>query len=197
MNLVLKINFLEGSEEKKREDYLRQAFMRVMFVFLIVWLFLGIFNYFAVYRINCLKQRISAVETAWEETRPLLEKKEYFLQWKENFGEIFKFLKNSFRKNYSWTKILKDLSKVIPEEIWFRELSLKGDRGGKILEINASVGYLSSDEEMLRKINSFVDAVRKADFFFLYFTNLDLQDVKKSKTKDREVMDFVLLFSLK
>ncbi len=79
--------------------------------------------------------------------------------------------------------------------MWFRELSLREERNKKVLEIKASIGYLSSDEDKLRKMNSFLESAKKDKILSENFEVPDLKDITKVRRQEEEVIDLEFSFT--
>ena len=158
------------------------------------WVFILIVNFFLGFQIHSFKKRLSSVEKELKAIEPSLKEREYLLKWKDKFYDVFTSLQEILKQDLPWSSVLKSLSNLVPAEMWFRELSLREERDRKVLEIEASVGYLSSDEDKLRKMNSFLESAKKDKILSENFEVPDLKDITKVRTQEEEVID--LKFSL-
>jgi hypothetical protein len=195
---ILHINLQPGGIERKKKEFLRQTFKQVILGEVILLLFLFVINLFFSLEIRALKNRLALVDKEWQATEPLLKEREYLLQWKDGYSEVFAFLKGAFTRDLSWPVILKKFSSLVPEEMWFKEMVLRGEGAAqRVLEIKASIGYLESDEKKLDKMNSFIEAAKKDTVFSENFEIPDLQDITKTKAKDEDVLDLKFSLTLK
>ena len=193
----LHLNLQPQTLERKKKEFFRSYFKKLFLAELILWLFLFGGNYFLTAGIGNFKKRISSLEREWLATEPLLKERDELLLYKDNYLKLFSFLKGIFRRDFSWFAILQSLSQLVPEEMWFRELALKEALPVRILEISASVGYLDSDEEKLKKINSFLESAKQDKILAENFELPNLQDVTKTTTKGQEVLDLKFNLTLK
>jgi len=197
MVMRININLQQDSVEKKKRAFLRKSFKKVILgeVFFLAAL-LAINLLFGIQTI-ILKTELSLIDKEWKTTEPLLKERDYLLQWKNGYAGIFESIKDIFKRDISWFTILKSLSNVVPEEMWFKEMGLKEFQGKPVLEIKASVGYLDSDEDKLNKINSFIEAAKKDKVLSENFDVPDLQDVTKTKENDVDILDLKFSLTLK
>ncbi|RKY38913.1 MAG: hypothetical protein DRP76_03915, partial [Candidatus Omnitrophota bacterium] len=157
--------------------------------------FILIVNFFLDFQIHSFKKRLSSIEKEWEAIKSSLEEREYLLEWKDKFYDVFTSLQEILRQDLPWSSILKSLSNLVPAEMWFRELSLREERNKKVLEIKASIGYLSSDEDKLRKMNSFLESAKKDKILSENFEVPDLKDITKVRRQEEEVIDLEFSFT--
>ena len=193
----LRINLIPGGIEKKRKEFARDTFNKAVIAIGLFWIFVLIVNSFLSFQIRGFKKRLSSVEKERETLEPLLKEREYLLKWKDKFYDVFTSLDGILKEDLSWFSILKSLSNLVPAEVWFRKVSLKEKEGKRALEIEASVGYLNSDEDKLRKMNSFLEAAKKDKILSENFEAPVLEDVTKAKTQEKEAIDFKFNLALK
>lgn len=193
----LHINLQPESVEKKKTEFKMQAFKNAILAEAILLSIILAINILLSLQISGFKSRLSLIDKEWKSTEPLLKERDYLLQWKAGYLEVFGFLKGIFKRDLSWYAILKNFSSLLPEEMWFKEMSLKEVGSSRVLEIKASVGYLDNDEDKLNKINSFIEAAKKDSAISKDFEVPDLQDVAKIKVKDEDMLDLKFSLSLK
>ncbi|HEC69516.1 MAG TPA: hypothetical protein ENI31_04465 [Candidatus Omnitrophica bacterium] len=191
----LRINLKPGSIEEKRKEFVRDIFNKVVMVIGFFLVFILIVNFFLDFQIHSFKKRLSSIEKEWEAIKSSLEEREYLLEWKDKFYDVFTSLQEILRQDLPWSSILKSLSNLVPAEMWFRELSLREERNKKVLEIKASIGYLSSDEDKLRKMNSFLESAKKDKILSENFEVPDLKDITKVRRQEEEVIDLEFSFT--
>lgn len=197
MTKKIHINLQPGWVERKKREFLRQAFKKAITAEVVLLIIILAVNLFLNLQASGLKNRLSLIDKEWSSTEPLLKERDYLLQWKEGYLEIFSFIKGVFKRDLSWYSILKTFTYLLPEEMWFKEMALKETGQRKILEIKASIGYLENDEAKLNKINSFIEAAKKDSVISEDFEVPDLQDVAKIKVKDEDILDLKFSLTLK
>ena len=196
----MSINLLPEQLKKKRPIEFREDFKSLILRFIFVWLILGVLWLILVFKISDYKRKLTQTEANWRDTQPLLEEKDRLTQHKKELNEFLAFLKQYVKKGISWSEKLTSLSQLVPEEVWFNEISLrketKEDKENIFLDVLASVGYLKTDEEMLSKINDFIERIKKDSLFFKDFQNLSLFEITKGTGKEK-FMNFKFSLSLK
>lgn len=193
----LHINLKPGSIERKKKEFLREGFKKALTYQVIILAFLLLVNSFFLLQTGGLKKRLSLIAEEWKTTEPLLNQRDELLLFKDGYSEVFKFIKTIFKRSLYWSDVLKTFSRLIPEEMWFKEMALKQSGNKNILEIKAAIGYLDSDEAKLEKMNSFIDLCKKDDTLSDNFEIPDLQDVTKVKDKNSDILDLKFSFTLK
>ncbi len=191
MKEFFEINLLYGAQERKKREYLRQKYKAIILLLIFILPLAGGVNFFLNVRIKHLRAKLSNIEKELKRTDKLLEEREYLLDWKENYEEIFGFLAKTFRRPIKWFKVLEIFSLLTPEEIWFNKMSIEEDG---VLRIIAYVSFLNTDKEMFKKINEFLEALRKDSTLNTYFKNPVLEDVCKKKIENKEYgMEFKIV----
>lgn len=152
---------------------------------------------------NCKKQ-LKQIEAGWNDTEPLLKQKEELIKRKQEVDGFYNILKDTFMRKVSWSQKLVTLPYLLPDEVWLNDvqLTVEGDKKSakSNLTISASVGYLGKDEELLDKINSVVDNLKRDPSFFKEFNDLSLLEINKKTSpsdKNKNIMDFKIRLSLK
>jgi len=196
----MQINLLPGYLKKKKTLELWQRLKRIFFVFIVLWFILGGLVVFLKSKNNDFKKRIAKIKDDWKVTEPLMKEREVLIQQKKELSDFLVFIDQHLKKDILWSEKLTELSRIIPSEIWLRGLSLKKGTENKqefsFLDLEASIGYLKSDEEMLTKINDFVERLKGDKEFFSDFENLSLSAIQKEEGGER-VMNFRLTLPLK
>jgi Tfp pilus assembly protein PilN len=91
----------------------------------------------------------------------------------------------------NWSEKLYKLSLYLPSGVWFNELSVTS--GDFILQ--ASV--ISLQKEELGLIHQFIDKLKNDHMFFKDFNSLELKSVERRVIGGYDVLDFVLVGTLK
>jgi len=191
----MKINLLpEELRPKKSAILVSLNLKRLVSGFLLLWLILGAFSFFLMYKINYLKKSFSKVEAVWRNAEPLIKERDALLKRKKELNGFLTLLKDGVKRDIFWSKKLASLANLVPEEIWLKEISLEQ---GIALNVWAAVSYLKSDEELLNKINNFIEEIKKDSAFFKDFQNLALLEINKTGDSNRNIMDFKLRLSLR
>lgn len=200
----MQINLLPDQLKKKIAVSLIRDLKKLFLHFFIFWLALGLVSFFFGLKINGFKKRLAKIEDEWNLTVPLLKQRDELTKRKQELDKFLAFIKQNLRKGILWSEKLTGLSDIVPQEVWFNEFSLtkKKEKAGESVSLVmlGSVSYLATDEEMLNKINDFIEAVKKDKSFFKDFQNLSISDIQKAKGKDKDIertMNFKLSLSLK
>lgn len=196
----MQINLLPEQFRKRSTQELLQDFQRLILKFVFVWLILGGLWVIFMLKIIGFKQKLIEVEETWKNTRPVLVERDLLIQQKKASNEFLTFLKQHTKRDIFWSEKLTGLSRLVPEEVWFNEISFrkekKEEQENAFLDILASVGYLKSDEAMLDKMNDFIERLKKDNLFFKDFQNLSLFEITKAQDKEK-FMNFKLSLLLK
>lgn len=180
----MQINLLPGQIERRRQRLFWQGLKKTLLIFIALWLFLGLFFAFFSFKANAFKKRLSRIDVDWRATEPMLKEREELLKQKKELDEFLVFIKEYFKKGLLWSEKLRLFSRLVPQEVWLSEISLRKDsrEGQEVmsLEVSASVSYLKTDEELLDKINSFTEELKGNEEFFKDFQNLSLGEINKA-----------------
>jgi len=109
----------------------------------------------------------------------------------------FALIENFFPKKFSWSERLLELSKKLPEEIWFQRLSISGDKEKETLKISGSVANLNLEERPLSMLNRFIKTIKDDTSFSAGFTDIRLVDVHATTVKNKEILEFNLELPVK
>ncbi len=162
--------------------------------FLLFWLILGALSFFLGHKINYLKKTISKIEADWKNTEPLTKERDALIKHKKELNGFLALLREGFKRDIFWSEKLAAFASLVPQEVWLKEISLEQNIA---LNVGASVGGLKTDEELLNKINSFIEGIRKDSAFFKDFQNLVLLEINKAGGSSQNIMDFKLRLSLR
>jgi Tfp pilus assembly protein PilN len=102
-----------------------------------------------------------------------------------------------FPKKLYWSEKLLQLSKKVPEEIWFQRLSINTDKERELLRINGSVANLNPEEKPLSLLNKFIKTLKDDQVFSVSFSEIRLVDVKTASLQNKEILEFNLELPLK
>lgn len=198
----MKINLLTVRLQKKSPlgVYAKASLKKLILGFMVSWLAGAAFFFFLTINISYYKKNLAKLKNDLKGTDLVLKEKDAFLKRVQESDKLFLLLKDGFKKDISWSDKLAKFADLVPEEMWLREISLRregiGEQSRLFLDIAASVGYLRSDEELLGKINNFIEAVKKEKSFMDGFEEVSLLEINKSKLAETNAMDFRLTFSL-
>lgn len=106
-------------------------------------------------------------------------------------------IENFFPKKFYWSEKLLQLSKKVPEEIWFQRLSVSTNKEKELLKINGSVANLNPEEKPLSLLNKFIKALKDDRDFSASFSEIRLVDVKTASLQNKEILEFNLELPLK
>lgn len=109
----------------------------------------------------------------------------------------FDLIDKFFPKKFSWSEKLLELSKKVPDEIWFQRLSIIGEKDKEILKINGYVANLNLEEKPLAILNRFIKMLKDDQSFSTNFSEIRLIDVKASTLKNKEILEFNLELTIK
>jgi Tfp pilus assembly protein PilN len=194
---LLRLNLQSQGIEEKKKEFFQAGLRKIILGELIFALFLLGLGLFLILPIASLRQRLSLMEKEWQDTQPLLTKRDYLAEQKNSYVELFILLKDTFKKDISWSGTFRSLSSLVPEEMWFKELVFKEAGAFQVLEVNAAIGYLNSDEEKLKKVDKFLKDLRQDKTLSKIFEIPDLRDMSKTKLKEEEVLELKFTLSLK
>lgn len=191
----MRINLLpEELRPRKLVIALSLNLKKLLIGFLLFWLILGAFSFFLMSKINYLKKSISKIEADWKNTEPLMKERDALVKRKKELNGFLALLKEGFKRDVFWSKNLSAFANLVPQEVWLKQISLEQNAA---LNVWAAVSYLKSDEELLNKINSFIEGIRKDSAFFKDFQNLVLLEINKAGSASQNIMDFKLRLSLR
>lgn len=194
------VNLLPERLKERKAVRLWEQLKGILFGFLILWLTMGFLYIFLRIKIGDCKKKLSQIENDWRVTEPLMNERDALRQRKAELSGFLVFLNSNLQKGVSSYEKLTALSRLAPEEVWLREISFAQETKDKksvvILTVHASVGYLKTDEELLSKINEFIERLKQDKSFFDDFENISLSEINKAPGSEK-VMNFRFSLFLK
>jgi Tfp pilus assembly protein PilN len=106
-------------------------------------------------------------------------------------------IENFFPKKFSWSEKLLELSKKLPEEIWFQRVAISTYKDNGMLRIKGSVANLNLEEKPLSILNRFIKTIKADTSFSASFSDIRLADVKSTILKNKDVLEFNLELPVK
>ncbi|MCK5287950.1 MAG: hypothetical protein KAJ79_02725 [Candidatus Omnitrophica bacterium] len=103
-------------------------------------------------------------------------------------------LNHSLFKKFYWSEKLIIFSQMLPKEIWLK--TIKVDESGN-LKLHCFLLPPKSEKRPLSLIRDLIKNLQNNDAFFKDFTEISLVDLKSSSIKDKEVLIFNLMLSIK
>lgn len=172
---------------------------KIILRFVSLWLILSVAFLFITHKVNYFKKQLFEIETNWKNAEPLLKERDSLVARRQDLGNFLLLLKQGFKRDILWSQKLSALTYLVPDEVWLRQINFtKDELGRQQLGISASVSYLRTDEELLAKINAFVEDIRKDKSFFKEFQDISLLEINKTRGPAQEnIMEFKLVLSLK
>ena len=189
---MIEINLLPAELRLKAERAPR--FAKTKQILYVIPLFIGIVViahlYLAVMFIIGSYQ-LAALNTKWNKFEPQIKMLEDF---KKEYGLLStdaKGMQQLGSQRVIWSEKLNRLSLDLPYGIWFDSLSL--DQKKLVIEGTA----ISLQKEEMNLINKFMDNLRNDAAFFKGLSNLELGPVQRKAISSYDVLDFVLICTLK
>ncbi|MDI6605880.1 MAG: PilN domain-containing protein [Candidatus Omnitrophota bacterium] len=122
----------------------------------------------------------------WEAAAPQRKELEDFNKKYAAMSEDIEAIRGLGEKRIEWAQKLDRLSLDLPAGIWFRTLVLKPGQ----FSLEGSV--ISLQKEEINQIKEFIENLKKDDYFFKEFDNLELSSVERRVLGSYDIIDFVL-----
>lgn len=135
--------------------------------------------------------RLKALNNQWQKLAPERKSLEDFNKEYAIISEDASTIQKLSRERISWSEKLNRLSLLLPNGIWFRELSVSRDTF--LLQGSA----LSLREEGMNLIQRLIDNIKNDNIFFKDVRSLELNSVQKRIIAGYDIDDFVLTGVLK
>jgi len=165
--------------------------------FVFFWIISFLFLSFLGYRISYMKRALARIATDWSNTEPLIKERDALLKRQQELSAFSVVLEKDLKKGMVWSKKLAAFSSLVPKEIWLMEISFYRQEPQASLGVVAAASYLSSDDELLAKINNFIERIQGDNDFFRDFQGLQLLEINKVGSREDHVMVFKFRISLK
>lgn len=162
------------------------------FILLLVSIILWIES---TYRKKNLETAIKEYKTAWE----LSVKIEDLKKEQKSLNSESSFLEGYLKRDFLWSEKLKQLSVLIPKEVWLKKLSLeKRQVKNAALNLFTLKGGLIPNENStpLGTISLFVNRLKADKFFAADFENPVLSDFHSEVYKNTEITAFIIEMQL-
>ena len=144
-----------------------------------------------------MKRALARIATDWSNTEPLIKERDALLKRQQELSAFSVVLEKDLKKGMVWSKKLAAFSSLVPKEIWLMEISFYRQEPQASLGVVAAASYLSSDDELLAKINNFIERIQGDNDFFRDFQGLQLLEINKVGSREDHVMVFKFRISLK
>lgn len=162
-------------------------------VYLVVWVVLAAGLIFVWQKTSQIKSSLSKIELEWGQAAPLVEERDALIRRKQELSSFLALLEKDFKRQIVWSKKLSSLANLVPIEIWLKEFNFSvKDKSSWTIEVSAAVGYLKTDEEMLDKIDAFIERLKADVDFFEHFQRIVLVEINKTGGEKGNIMDFKL-----
>jgi len=153
-------------------------------ILIVMHIFLFIFSIF----MSC---SLGVLNNKWQRLLPQRKMLEDFKKRYAVFSSDIGVIQQLVKQRVNWSEKLNKLSLDLPSGIWFNEVSISS----KNFFLKCSAVSLQKAEMNL--INKFMDNLKKEIDFINDFSNLELTSVQRRIIAGYEVVDFVLVGTLK
>lgn len=152
------------------------------------------------------QHRLSTLKKEWEQMMPEREKANRLNQEYAELNAVEKAAQG-FRRNFSWAKKLQELSDSMVRGVWLRELSLaerhrdalpqeggsegRSPHSDKLLVLVGTAASAKGDQTAL--VGRFIRSLKENKEFFVDFTNVELESIKRRAVQSLDVMDFKVI----
>jgi len=157
--------------------------------FAFFWIIAFLFLSFLGFRIGSMRRALARIATDWNNTEPLIKERDALAKRKQELDAFSAVLEKDLKKGVVWSKKLAAFSSLVPKEIWLTEISFWGQDQAS-LAVTASASYLNTDDELLAKINNFIERIQGDNDFFRDFQGLQLLEINKVGSREDHVMVF-------
>ncbi|MBU4305867.1 MAG: hypothetical protein KJ893_09680 [Candidatus Omnitrophica bacterium] len=177
---------------------------RLIFAAVAITVFLGAWWLVLKLKIDETREKLSEIEVSWKAAEVLVKERTELIEQKEKAEKTVVFLHQFLSRDIVWSEKFKRLALLTPPEIWFMELALEKEdiRGQdkavskRFLQLVANVGFLGTDDEMLSKINKFIENIKKDSFFEKNFEDLSMLNLRKDDKAGQQVINFKIRIDL-
>ena len=187
---MIEINLLPKELKAQMKKGGSEAALFLFFIPLVFGIFLCVHIYFGLvglaknYQFHILNNR-------WQSLEPQRKTLESSKQEYSGLSQEARAIALLTKQGVNWSEKLNRLSLNLPSGVWLNELSVNL----KTLTLKGSVVSLQKEEFNL--INKFINNLKKDVVFFSDFNNLELSSVQRRVIAGYDVVDFILLGTLK
>ncbi|MEW6101529.1 MAG: PilN domain-containing protein [Candidatus Omnitrophota bacterium] len=135
--------------------------------------------------------RLRLLNNKWQSSEPERKIVEDFNKQYSGLFQSVPQVNQLLQERITWSGKLNKLSQVVPQGIWFNQLSVSGK--DFLLEGAA----ISLQKEEINLIKIFIDELKKDPQFFGDFLNLELNSVQRKNQGGYEIVEFVLSGALR
>ncbi|MCG2712615.1 MAG: hypothetical protein L6416_09895 [Candidatus Omnitrophica bacterium] len=204
------INLLpEELQVKKNRQFLiiTPEIARLILAAVVITVFLLAWRLVLSSKLDEIKVELAGIEASWKATEELVKERGNLLEQKKEAEEAVIFLRRILSRDIFWSERFNQLIKITPIEMWFEELVLeKEDNRAQLndnmkfkrsLRLSAHVGFLSTDDEILLKINRFIEDIKESKDFYQNFKDLTMLDLRKGSKAEEHMINFKIKMDLK
>ncbi len=200
---MIVINLLPKKIQKERNlNTLKSLIIAVvgslLAFLLLVWILLGL-------NLRIKKAHFNSLNKRWESLVPVVNEVAKLEEYKKTLERRVRLVDDLLYRRMLWAKKLNDISRLIPNGVWLRNLrigqkSLTGSTdeiiSNKALIINGTCVSLKG-EEMLDLVGRFMATLKDDEGFFQDFVDIRLGTCQRERRGNLETMNFELTLWLK
>ena len=160
---------------------------------LVVWILLGL-------NLRIRKARLNSLNKRWQSLVPVVNEVIKLEEYKKTLERRVRLVDDLLYRRMLWAKRLNDISRLIPEGVWLKNLRI-GQKSltspadevisNKALVMNGTCVSLKG-EEMLDLIGRFMASLKDDKGFFQDFVDIRLGTCQRERRGSLETMNFEL-----
>ncbi|HCJ66433.1 MAG TPA: hypothetical protein DHV62_03680 [Elusimicrobia bacterium] len=180
---MIKINLLPPEAKKKAEKKRIIAFfgLGIGLLFLIIF---GIYSQKVIYY-RSLEKEIRMLEIELKRLEPILKEIENKQKEKDLLTKKKQVMKDLMQNTLLYPQFLEELVNILPNNIWFSNLTTRPNPERKELEVNLDASALDN-----YAIADLLATLEKKDIY----SNIDLGPISKTGSENQAILNFRLSF---
>ena len=189
----MKINLLPESETTKvldKNEIIRRSIFGLLFTLATIAIF------FISFGINMRFKRLEFVtlESKYKNYVSLKTEVQTLKEGIHALNKEFGLIDSSLFKKFFWSEKLLSISKIMPKEIWLREIRL--DKKDQV-KVQGLLLPSSSEERPISVLSQFIRSLKEDKAFSKDFSEIALVDVKSIFVKDKDIYEFNIALTVK
>jgi len=188
------INLLPPSQRAQFQGLTQPVAIRAVAAVLLLGLGQGL----ATWELNEWRNKITAVQIAQlrpPNLRPEMPLSELQALRQDRQREA-QFLRDLSEKKKRYSALLKELTHLLPEEVWLQQATIEEAKEGagglsyrEVLKLTGSC-YANNRDRELEGINGFLTSLRSSTLFNSTFASFNLDSVQRGRFREEEITDF-------
>lgn len=149
-------------------------------------------------------RKLSAtLKQKWTEMQPQREKTDGIAKEINRLDKRVSAVRKITKPDLDWAQLLSGLNQAVIANIWLSEFKVnsaggdRGEPGGPLVSLDLTGYALGKSEIAMSTVGRFMESLKRNKNFYIYFDEIELQNIRNAMISGEEVMLFKLICKFK